>query len=389
MLIPDYVNEILAILEANGFEGFVVGGCVRDALLGKTPNDYDIAVSSAPEETKMCFRDFRTISTGEKHGTVTVVNKGKNLELTSFRLDGEYKDSRRPENVEFTRSIEADLSRRDFTINAMAYNKKSLLVDIFGGQKDLENKIIRCVGEADVRFSEDALRIMRAVRFASQLGFAIEEKTAESIHKNRNLLKNISVERIFVELKKLLTGKNATKILIRYRDVFETVLPELKELSEEKYIENANAVGKTADEITAFSALLASLTPECAEKICTRLKTDKHFRSSACILVQYAYEDFSDKLSSVHFINKHSVDTALRLISLKESLSLSVETIKTAVEYINNGGIYTLSQLQINGNDLSLMGIKGKDIAVKLNMLLDKVILGEVSDSKEELKKLL
>ncbi len=389
MFIPDYVNEILSVLEANGFEGFIVGGCVRDALLGKVPNDYDIAVSSTPEETKKCFKNFRTINTGEKHGTVTVVNKGKNLELTSFRVDGEYKDSRRPENVEFTRSIEADLSRRDFTVNAMAFNEKSLLVDIFGGQEDLKNKIIRCVGNADVRFSEDALRIMRAVRFASQLGFTIEENTALSIHKNKALLKNISVERIFVELKKLLTGKNASEILIQYRDVFETVLPELKELSEEKYIENANAVSRASDEITAFAALTASLSGESIQAICTRLKTDKHFRNTVSVLAQYIYEDFNNNLSIVHFVNKHSIETAQYLISLKECFSLPTEKIKTAVEDISNGGVYTLSQLSINGNDLSLMGIKGKAISEKLNMLLDKVILGEIPNSKEELKKLL
>lgn len=389
MFIPDYVNEILAILDENGFEGFVVGGCVRDALLGKQPSDYDIAVSSTPEETKMCFRDFRTISTGEKHGTVTVVNKGNNLELTSFRVDGEYKDNRRPENVEFTRSIDADLSRRDFTVNAMAFNEKSGLVDIFEGQQDLINKIIRCVRDADTRFNEDALRIMRAIRFASQLGFGIEKQTSDSIHKNKALLKNISVERIFVELKKLLTGKNATEILLQYRDVLEAVMPDLETLTDEKYIENAKAVSKASDEITAFSALTASLSADTVYSICTHLKTDKHFRNTATALAEYLYVNFNDKLSAAHFINTHCIETAQYLIALKECFSLETETIKNTVSEITNGAVYTLSQLDINGNDLSLMGIKGKAISEKLNMLLDKVILGEVPNSKEELKKLI
>ena len=389
MFIPDYVNEILAVLEANGFEGFVVGGCVRDALLGKQPFDYDIAVSSTPEETKMCFSDFRTISTGEKHGTITVVNKGNNLELTSFRVDGEYKDNRRPENVEFTRSIEADLSRRDFTVNAMAYNEKSGLVDIFDGQQDLRNKIIRSVGDADTRFNEDALRIMRAIRFASQLGFEIEKQTADSIHKNKALLKNISVERIFVELKKLLTGKNATEILLHYRDVLEAALPVLEALTEEKYIENAKALSKASDEITAFSALTSRLSADTVNEICTHLKTDKHFRNTATVISEYLYENFNDKLSVVHFINKYSIEAAQYLISTKECFSLDTEIIKNAVSEITNGAVYTLSQLDINGNDLSLMGIRGKAISEKLNMLLNKVILGEVKNSKEELKKLI
>ena len=389
MLIPDYVKEILTVLEDNGFEGFIVGGCVRDELLGRKPDDYDIAVSSTPEETKMCFSAFRTISTGEKHGTVTVVNRKKNLELTSFRVDGEYRDNRRPENVEFTRSIEADLSRRDFTVNAMAFNEKRGLVDIFGGQEDLKNKIIRCVRDADTRFNEDALRIMRAVRFASQLSFDIEKHTADSIHKNKALLENISVERIFVELKKLLTGKNATDILIQYRDVFETVLPELKNLTQEKYLENAKAVGKASDEITAFAALISSLTGESANEICTRLKTDKHFRNTVSVLTEYIYEDFNDKLSAVHFIKSHSLQTANLLVSLKDCFSLDTRIIKNTVSEITNGAIYTLSQLDINGNDLSLLGVRGKEISEKLNMLLDRVILGEVPNSKEELKKLL
>ena len=389
MFIPDYVNEILAVLDEKGFEGFVVGGCVRDALSGKQPFDYDIAVSSTPEETKMCFRDFRTISTGEKHGTVTVVSKGNNLELTSFRVDGEYKDNRHPENVEFTRSIEADLSRRDFTVNAMAFNEKSGLIDIFGGQKDLKNKIIRCVGDADTRFNEDALRIMRAIRFASQLGFEIEEQTSESIHKNKALLKNISVERIFVELKKLLTGKNANEILLQYRDVLEAVVPDLKALTDEKYLENAKAVCKASDEITAFSALTCGLSADTVNEICTHLKTDKHFRNTATVLAEYLYENFNDYLRAMRFINKNCVEAAQYLIGLKECFSLDTEIIKNAVSELTNGAVYKLSQLDINGNDLSLMGIKGKAISEKLNMLLDKVILGEVKNSKEELKKLI
>lgn len=177
------VDTAINLLQSAGFEAYAVGGCVRDSLLGKTPNDWDITTSAKPEDMKSVFADFHCIDTGIKHGTVTVVIDGEPLEITTFRLDGEYEDNRHPKSVTFTSDLGADLGRRDFTVNAMAYSKMTGTVDLFGGQNDLKNKIIRCVGDPDRRFNEDALRILRALRFASALDFEIEEKTAQSLLK--------------------------------------------------------------------------------------------------------------------------------------------------------------------------------------------------------------
>ena len=194
--IPPKVSEILDILHSHGYEAYVVGGCVRDSILARTPDDWDITTSAKPEEVKKLFR--RTVDTGLQHGTVTVLLGNDGYEVTTYRLDGEYEDSRHPKEVTFTSSLEEDLKRRDFTINAMAYNQEEGLVDLFGGMRDLQGKVIRAVGEPKERFTEDALRIMRAVRFSAQLGFTIDEKTYEALAELSPNLKHISAERIQV-----------------------------------------------------------------------------------------------------------------------------------------------------------------------------------------------
>lgn len=228
MDMPKNVDTAINLLQSAGFEAYAVGGCVRDSLLGKTPNDWDITTSAKPEDMKSVFADFHCIDTGIKHGTVTVVIDGEPLEITTFRLDGEYEDNRHPKSVTFTSDLGADLGRRDFTVNAMAYSKMTGTVDLFGGQNDLKNGIIRCVGDPDRRFNEDALRILRALRFASALDFEIEEKTAQSLLKNRALLGNISEERIAKELLKLVCGKGAKRILTDFAPVLFEILPELQ-----------------------------------------------------------------------------------------------------------------------------------------------------------------
>ena len=226
MKIPEEVQKALKILSKNGHEAFIVGGCVRDIFMGKTPSDYDITTSAGVEETAAAFSGYRIIETGIKHGTVTVIIGNMPLEITTYRIDGKYKDNRRPESVSFTTSIEEDLKRRDFTVNAMAYNEKRGLVDLFGGAEDIEKRLIKCVGSPDKRFGEDALRILRALRFASVTGFDIEKNTALSIKRNKELLKNISAERIYSELTKTLTGA-PDKILNEFSDVFELIFPNI------------------------------------------------------------------------------------------------------------------------------------------------------------------
>ena len=215
-------------LEENGFEAYVVGGCVRDSLLGRPPNDWDITTNALPEELLRCFSDHRVIETGIKHGTVAVLCQGDLLEITTYRIDGRYEDNRHPTEVTFSKELRDDLSRRDFTVNAMAYHPRVGLVDQFGGATDLEAGLIRCVGDPKSRFEEDGLRILRAIRFASILGFSLEERTAQAVHECRHLLQNIAAERIREEFNKLICGKNAVPILREFADVIAEFIPELR-----------------------------------------------------------------------------------------------------------------------------------------------------------------
>ena len=227
MEIPKNVTHLLRRLTDRGHKAYAVGGCVRDTLLGRTPGDWDICTSAAPEETEGCFSDLRVIETGLKHGTVTVLLEGEPYEITTFRRDGDYTDHRRPEQVEFVEELREDLARRDFTINAMAAGANGVVIDLFDGRADLEKKLLRCVGDPDKRFREDALRILRGLRFASQLGFSIEARTAGAMERNKELLAYVSGERINTELTKLLMGDHAAQVLERYGTVLLPVLPEI------------------------------------------------------------------------------------------------------------------------------------------------------------------
>ena len=244
--LPEDVKSILHILQDAGYEAYAVGGCIRDSLLGRTPDDWDITTSARPEETKALFE--KTIDTGIQHGTVTVMRHGRGYEVTTYRVDGEYEDGRHPKEVTFTASLEEDLKRRDFTVNAMAYNEEDGLVDLFGGRQDLERKIIRCVGEANERFEEDALRIMRAVRFSAQLGFTIEERTKEAIRGHADRLRQVSAERIQMELTKLVTSPNPDFLRIAWETgITAVVLPEFDRLMEQLVDASREAAGELED----------------------------------------------------------------------------------------------------------------------------------------------
>lgn len=231
MTIPEKVQQIIQVLQAHGYEAFAVGGCVRDTVLGRIPEDWDITTSATPQQVKELF--FHTIDTGIAHGTVTVMLEREGFEVTTYRIDGEYEDSRHPKNVEFTTNLELDLERRDFTINAMAYNDKTGIVDVFDGLGDIKRKRIRCVRQAHQRFEEDALRMLRAIRFAGQLGFTIEENTEKAMRELAGNLSHISAERIRVELTKLLISPGAGRIRDAYRmGITKIVLPQLDDMME-------------------------------------------------------------------------------------------------------------------------------------------------------------
>lgn len=225
--IPAHALTVVERLERYGYEAYVVGGCVRDSLLGRNPKDWDVCTNALPEEVLRVFKRFHVIKTGLQHGTVTVMVDKQPVEVTTFRIDGAYTDNRHPDSVNFVSRVEEDLARRDFTINAMAFNPTRGLVDAFDGQADLKAGVIRCVGEPDARFNEDGLRILRALRFAARYNFGIETETAFSIHRNRHLLENVSVERIFTELKGILIGEGVLGMMQAFPDVFAIIIPEL------------------------------------------------------------------------------------------------------------------------------------------------------------------
>lgn len=226
MILPQPVQLILQRLLEHGFEAYAVGGCVRDSLNGTEPHDWDICTAALPEETKACFSDYPVAQIGIRHGTISVIIDHEPYEITTYRIDGDYLDNRHPAQVTFTPSLREDLARRDFTINAMAYSDAAGIVDLFGGEKDLKKHLIRCVGDPDERFQEDALRILRALRFASRFDFSIEKKTSEAIHRKAGLLRNIAAERLRDELVGILCGKGVEPILNEYRDVLAVLIPE-------------------------------------------------------------------------------------------------------------------------------------------------------------------
>lgn len=320
MELPFQIAEILERLERSGYDAFVVGGCVRDALMGNQPHDYDITTSALPNETERVFAGCRVIETGIKHGTVTVLYKGQSIEITTFRIDGEYADGRHPDSVTFSRSIEDDLSRRDFTMNGIAYNPKVGLVDPFGGENDIKSHIIRCIGDPELRFSEDALRILRALRFSSVLGFTIEERTAETIASHRSDLHKVSAERIFSELKRLLCGKDIKRVMLEYPKVFSEILPPLAEQvgydqgsryhDSTLYEHTARAVAAAPAEPALRLAMLfhdtgkprcrtvgedsechyyghAGISTELADGLLRMLKCDNILRERVCAIIKY------------------------------------------------------------------------------------------------------
>ncbi len=433
MDMPKNVDTAIDLLQSAGFEAYAVGGCVRDSLLGKTPNDWDITTSAKPEDMKSVFADFHCIDTGIKHGTVTVVIDGEPLEITTFRLDGEYEDNRHPKSVTFTSNLGADLGRRDFTVNAMAYSKMTGTVDLFGGQNDLKNKIIRCVGDPDRRFNEDALRILRALRFASALDFEIEEKTAQSLLKNRALLGNISEERIAKELLKLVCGKGAKRILTDFAPVLFEILPELQPMYKNShdnphhcydiYEHTLIAVESIDPEPTLRFAMLLHdcgkpavkkfdengvahfyghqrISAEISAQILARLKVSNKFRDEILFLVsnhdRWELYENTEKMS--RYLSKFGLDGVLNLLKVMRAdvlaqspeyryrLDQIADAEETAKNLAAQKPCLSLSELQINGRTLMDIGIpQGRKLGAVLAQLLDEVIDGVTKNTQEAL----
>ncbi len=373
--IPDYVKKVINTLNAHGFEAFVVGGAVRDAMLGQSPDDWDVTTNAMAEQTKECFD--RHFDTGIKHGTITVLMDKKPVEVTTYRIDGEYKDNRRPETVAFTADIKEDLKRRDFTINAMAYNEETELVDLYGGAEDLKNKIIRCVGDADKRFNEDALRIMRAIRFAARLGFEIEEETFESIKKNRFLLKNISAERIQAELVKMLETSDDLHLLFK-SGVSEVILPEVN-------FEYIN-LSVPCDRELKLAALLYNVCD--ARDIFNRLKFDNDTKHNVLKILECSRENIgSTDYEIKKMLNIYGEVLFEKTLVLMECYGKDVSYQKQIFDRVRTEA-YSLKHLAVTGNDIMALGINGREIGKVMNELLDKVMQNPEINSKEKLLQL-
>jgi len=435
MKLPSNIEYIIKSLEEHNHEAYTVGGCIRDLLLGLEPEDWDICTSALPSEVKEVFRDFLVIDTGIKHGTVTLVLNKKHYEITTFRIDGEYTDNRRPANVIFTRNINHDLSRRDFTINALAYNHKKGLIDLNSGIDDLKIGIIRCIGNPNDRFTEDSLRIMRALRFASVFDFEIESQTKESIIRNKVLLINISVERIIIELNKFLLGDKVKDLMLEFFPVFSEIIPELKDLQDfnqnnpfHEYdvlnhtlhsIEHAQKsvhirlamlfhdIGKPncyteVDEIGHFYGH-PKISSEIAENVLKRLKYDNETIKTVCDLIKYhdincesekSIKRLLNKIGKVRFEQLLEVKRADTMAQSEYAKSLKLPILQEIKQLFDKILIkeqcFTLNDLAINGNDLIELGIsEGVKIGEILNLLLEQVIDENVENNKETLISLL
>ena len=389
MNMPKDVEFIIEEIEKNGFEAFIVGGCVRDALLHKEPEDWDITTSAKPEEIKKIFK--KTIDTGIEHGTVSILLGRNTYEVTTYRLDGKYSDGRHPDKVEFSPLLEEDLKRRDFTINAMAYSKKVGLVDLFEGEKDLKKGIIRCVGVAKERFGEDALRMLRAIRFSAVLGFEIEENTAKAIVEIAPNLLKVSKERVLVEFNKSLLSSNVEKVNLIFEYGLYKYISKSFEKLEKQDINSLKLINKLSKKkYIRLVAFFSYANKDIALSILKELKSDNDTYNRVKVLLSYLREDIEETGYGIkkllNNIESDNFDSLLELknIFLKEDIK-KVKIIKD--EIISNNEAYKLSMLAITGRDLINLGIeKGPNIGKILEYLLDEVMKSQLNNHKKELE---
>ena len=373
--IPHEAQKIIEILKANAHDSYVVGGCVRDTLLGRRPGDWDITTDAKPREIKKLFR--YTIDTGIEHGTVTVLMKGKPYEVTTYRVDGDYSDHRRPDSVRFSDSLTEDLKRRDFTINAMAYNPDKGLVDEFDGLGDLERRLIRCVGLADERFDEDALRILRATRFSAQLGFEIEQKTREAIPGHASDLKAVSAERILVELGKTISSDHPEKL----RLIWDLGLaPHICD----SFTLIRDASGLIPGRKGSWASLMRDLSGEDAKKILKELKADNDtVRKTVALVDEYKLPLPRTEAEIRRTLSHIGPELFDELMEMKEAPA-EVSALKQMI--IDRGDAYTIAMLAVGGNDLMQAGIRqGPGLGRTLGILLERVIDNPEQNSKEAL----
>lgn len=390
--LPDDVRRIIKTIEDNGYEAYAVGGCVRDSILGRNPDDWDITTSARPEQIKSFFKN--TIDTGIKHGTVTVMMNHTGYEVTTYRIDGEYKDGRHPESVEFSAKLVDDLKRRDFTINAMAYNESNGFVDEFNGIEDLNNHVIRCVGNPIERFSEDALRMMRAIRFSAQLGFDIDSKTYAAIVELAPTIRQVSMERVQVELAKTIMSDNPFYVKqYEQTGLLRENLSYMDEILSGKLVKNAMAMLKYAPKSTVlrYAAIFNMGEPDRVKAELKALKLDNYTVDTVTKLVAYskdtieenepavreAVHKYGKELLALMFENEEArINTKEEIVGISlSSQRLHLNRIKKMYEdIISRGDCISVKDLDITGNDLMEYGLSGVQIGKTLNELLHIVI---------------
>lgn len=433
IFLPDYILEILGRFRSAGSAAFVVGGAVRDSLEGVVPQDFDLCTPSLPEETEKILSDMKIVETGIKHGTVLVITGGHEVEITTFRSDGKYSDGRHPDDVIFVKNLEDDLARRDFTVNAMAYSPEDGLIDCFGGKRDLEDGILRCVGKPDVRFSEDGLRIMRALRFMSVKGYQPDQATDEAIRRCRQMLGKVAYERIDAELLKFLTGDRAAKLLDSYRNIFAEIIPELRHMfgfdqkspyhNRDVWHHSLTALDAIRpDPVLRLTMLLHDIAkPEVytedetgrghfkghqaagavmAENILRRMKFSNEIVNTVTELIR----DHDMKIQPVKpmvrralvklgtekldmLLDIQEADSAGKREKYAEASAQRISAVRQMInEIIADGDCISLRDLAVNGDDLKGAGIlDGKTIGMALSGLLDDVINDRLPNEKQAL----
>lgn len=429
--LPPYAAEVLRRLRAAGYAAYAVGGCVRDSVMGLSPADYDVATSATPEETLRVFAGEQVVETGVKHGTVTVLTGGASVEVTTFRVDGAYSDARRPDAVIFTPSLPADLARRDFTVNAMAYDEReNLLIDPYGGAADVTDRVIRCVGDPDTRFQEDALRILRALRFAAVLDFSIAPETAAALRRNAPLLGKISAERVNIELCKLLCGGNVRAVLLNYVDVLGVPIPEIlpmRGFNQHNPYHIYDVWGHTAAAVESvppsvvlrLSALLhdigkppcftldeggghfyghAKVSAEMADTILRRLRFDTATRERVVLLVREHCGFELTERAVKRALNRLGPEAYFELSELMRADNLAQSPAlrhrqawidameRLGRDILNKEACFSLKKLAVNGRDLIAAGYApGPELGTALRSLLDAVIDGKAANEKAAL----
>lgn len=422
-------------LNEHGFEAYLVGGSVRDMLMNRPNSDIDITTNALPTQTKAVFNEHKVAETGIKHGTVTVIIDEIPIEITTYRIDCGYTDGRHPDAVQFSSDITDDLSRRDFTVNSIAFNYESGFIDPFDGENDIEHKIIRCVGNPKTRFKEDGLRILRALRFSSVLGFEIHKDTSDAIHECRHLLKNVSAERIYSELSKTLCGKNIRKVLTEYADVFSVPIPEIGRIinfDQQNFHHKYDLLNHTAEVVSntppikhlRFAALLHDIAkPICqsfdennvahyykhpsvgahiADEIMRKLKADNDTREKVIKLIKWHDTPIEENERIIKRKLRSAGDELLfDLYELQKADTLGLadeyhnrlphfeKLREMTIEILNQQQCFTLKNLNITGNDMAIIGLKGKQIGNALNFALESVIDGFTLNEKEALIKLI